>query len=407
MAAIGEPIRLGLLGIGGYAQQHLTTLRTLQDGGLCRLAAVADPFAERHPETVAALCTEETAILPDASALLERDDIEAVFIATPIPLHAPQSILALRAGKHVYLEKPPCATLGEHAEMVQAQEASGKRCVVGFQMQASPAMRYLKRRMVEGALGDLQTVWAAVRWRRDDSYYNRSAWAGRFFADGQPVFDGPATNALAHVVHAALFLAGETDTAWANLSRVRGVLQKARPIESYDTAYLEAETTGGARVRLVFTHATEHHDQVLIRCAGTKGTAEIDWSGRITVSPHSQPPQALHLSSQVQTAAVLDFLRAVTSPEHVPFTTVQDTRAYLQMVNGVCQSSGGAASFFPAERIEHHNAGTPQSHYRVTGLDDDIAAFRADPAVVPASLPAADSAAWLAVSRLSPHLECR
>src|SRR5687767_9738326 len=101
---MNSPVRLGLVGIGGYAQQHLSVIRTLQGNDQCRLAAVADPFADRLPETVLALQSEGVEIYADLPRLLERDDIDAVFIATPIHLHSAQAIAVLTAGKHVYLE---------------------------------------------------------------------------------------------------------------------------------------------------------------------------------------------------------------------------------------------------------------------------------------------------------------
>src|SRR5690606_21940031 len=132
---MNSPISVGLIGIGGYGQAHLSTLMALQEAGFCTLRAIADPFAAKHPETVAALQAQNTAIYDDAAQLCARDDIEAVFIATPISLHAPQALLALEAGKHVYLEKPPCVTIEEHAQLIAARDRAGTVCAVGFQQQ--------------------------------------------------------------------------------------------------------------------------------------------------------------------------------------------------------------------------------------------------------------------------------
>jgi predicted dehydrogenase len=401
------PIRVGLIGVGGYGQQHLDTLRTLETAGLCRLVAVADPFAAaRHPETVEALRARDADVHADPDTLVARGDIDVVFIATPIPLHAPQTIRALEAGKHVYLEKPPCATLGEWKRMETAREASGRLCAVGFQMQTSPALRTLKRHLVAGTLGELRTVWSAVRWRREDAYYARAAWAGRWSVSEGPVFDGPATNALAHVVHAALFLAGSAEEAWAELARVRGALRRARPVESYDSAFLEAETAASVRVRLCFTHASSRHDEVAVRCRGTKGSAEIHWNGRLTITG-GEAPRTLALGHQSTVAAPLGFLRSIaTGGAHPPFTTLHDTLPYLQMVNGALLSSGGAAPRFPADRIVHHNPGTPQSHYEVPGLDDEIERFRQDPDAPPPLL-AGDGIPWVAISEIPTTLVVR
>jgi predicted dehydrogenase len=402
---MNSPIRLGLVGTGGYAQVHLGVIRTLQCSNKCQLVAVADPFADRLPETVEALTSDAVEIYADLPPLLERDDIDAVFIATPIHLHTPQAIAALEAGKHVYLEKPPCPTLGQWQQIVAAQEASGKVCVVGFQMQTSPALRYLKRQLVQGAVGKLKTVSASIRWCRMDPYYARAPWAATWSVDGVPVFDGPATNALANVVHAAMFLAGETEDSWAEIARVRGSLKKARPIESYDTSYIEAETTSGVIVRLAFTHASTSTDPARLSCAGDAGTAQVGWDGKVTMAPRGEEPRVLAFESLTHVSSVLDFLRAVHQPEHRPFTRVQDTLAYLQMVNGAYQSSKGSSAF-AADRVKRVAERTPEAHYQVDGLDAEFEAFRADADAVPPSLAASDTS-WLQASDLSPELSYR
>src|SRR5215210_2202646 len=142
---MSTPIGIGLIGIGGYAQNHFQALRPLQMYGLCRVVAAADPFAEQRPQLSNPLKAEGVTIYAEPEPLLARDDIDAVVITTPIHLHAPQAIAALQAGKHVYLEKPPCATLGEFERLRAAHKQSDRICLVGFQFQTNPALRYLKR----------------------------------------------------------------------------------------------------------------------------------------------------------------------------------------------------------------------------------------------------------------------
>ena len=91
----------------------------------------------------------DVTILTDPLKLLERSDIDAVVISSPIQFHAAQAIAALKAGKHVYLEKPPCPTLGEWAQIVDARASAQKVCSVGFQMQTMPGVAYVKQQMME------------------------------------------------------------------------------------------------------------------------------------------------------------------------------------------------------------------------------------------------------------------
>jgi predicted dehydrogenase len=405
-----KPFSVGLIGIGGYGASHLSTLASLQAAGVCELKAIADPFAPHHPDTVAALKTQSVAIYDDAEKLCARDDIEAVFIATPIALHAPQALMALEAGKHVYLEKPPCVTLAEHDALSAALERAQTVCAVGFQQQTGGAVRFVKSELVRGALGKVDTIWASVRWRRADAYYQRASWAGKWRMEQQPVFDGPATNALSHVVQAALFLAGESHNDAAQLRRVRGALKKARPIESYDSIYLEAQTTAGVLVRLALTHATIEHDAVTIRCAGENGIYSLGWNGEARFEPrlassreysqgnHDTPieyafPGAPHLTS------VMDFFHAIRQPERRPITTLENTRSYLQMTNGALQSSGDATNFNAAKVSK--NDDEAGGVFTVDGLDAQFAAFAQNGTASPSLLAPGD---WMDIENIATDL---
>ncbi len=368
---------IGIIGIGGYAQVHLRALRTLHHAGLCRLVAVADPAAGRFPEVCAGLRSEGIDILEDSHALLERSDLDAIVIATPIWLHARQAIAALQAGKHVYLEKPPCATLAEFEEITAAQHASGKVCAVGFQMQASPVMRYMQTVIAEGVIGALTDVWASVRWSRDTAYYERAAWAGRMRLEGNPVFDGPATNALAHVVQAALSLAGSP-------LRMRGRLLRARPIESYDTAYLEAECTSGGLVKLALTHASKMNEGAMLHLRGTGGEAHFSWDSEATVTARGKT-EILRLSYDGAAAILLDFLAAIAG-DHDPAASLPDTQGFLLWVNAALQSGNGIGDFAP-DLVETTpgSAASPLNNdvYTVRGLDKQMEEFAGDPACPP------------------------
>lgn len=393
-----SPARVGLIGLGGYALEHLAILGTIEGAGLCRLVGAADPFPERHLALVSALESRGARVDSEVETLLARDDVDAVFIASPIHWHARHTIAALEAGKAVYLEKPPCATLGEWMQMRAAQQQSGRVCAIGFQMQASSALRFLKSEVARGAIGRLHSGWVSVRWARDDSYYARASWAGCWNLDGAPVFDGPATNALAHTVHALLSLAGENEQM-PEIVRVRGTLRRARPIESYDSALVEAQTQTGVHLRWALTHATELTDGVVLRLRGDQGQAQLSWNGRVEISGKGGTEERQFLDHPAW-GATLNFLRALDSPGATPYVSLEDTLPYLQTVNGALQSSRGARHFPPL--LTQHNS--PSGFYRVQGLDEELAAF-ADDFHAPPPLLCDESNPWIEVDTLSSQLD--
>lgn len=381
-----KTVSIGLVGLGGYAQTHLLALNTLQAAGACKVAAAADPFAERHAPTVAALQAQGAVVYKDIAELLARDDIDAVTIATPIPLHAPQTIAALSAGKSVYLEKPPCATIQELEAMIAAETAAaGPIARVGFQMQTSLAIRWLKEQILAGTWGALQSITSSVCWPRDDDYYNRSPWAAKWRQNGSPVFDGPATNALAHVVFAALYLGGETPCTVARPERVRGSLMRARPVESYDSSLVECELAGGARLSLAFTHATQDFlpAGVFVDCENAR--ISLDWDSDIRIYPRDgSEPQRLKFQQATNHTSMHDFVRSVASGARGVLPTLEDARGFLELLGGALQSSAAATPGGSADFASHRQAGEGGKRvYVVDGLNSQMEAFAKDAAAVP------------------------
>ena len=121
---------------------------------------------------------------------------------------------------------------------------------------------------------------------------------------------------------------------------------------------------------------------------------------QVTLAPRDQVARTLAFDSLTPVAAVLDFFQAMRDPAYKPFTRVQDTLAYLQMVNGAQQSCGGSSDFDGVEQVA---ADTPQAHYQVAGLDAEFEAFRADPDAVPPLLQAS-ALPWLQPSELAAGL---
>jgi predicted dehydrogenase len=129
---VAEPTRFGVIGSGFMGQtwarviaRHVPEATLVAVGG-GRLAA--DVAAEHGAEAL------------EPTALLARDDIEAVVVATPVPTHRPYAEAAARAGKHVMVEKPMTNTRADADAMVAAADAAGVRLAVVSQhrFRASP-----------------------------------------------------------------------------------------------------------------------------------------------------------------------------------------------------------------------------------------------------------------------------
>ena len=101
--SVGDVIGTGMIGTGNRGSYLLKVV--LEQPG-AKVAAVCDIKPDRLDRAATTASSDKPATYSDYRKLLERKDVGAVFIATPCDLHVEMAIAALRAGKHVYCEKP-------------------------------------------------------------------------------------------------------------------------------------------------------------------------------------------------------------------------------------------------------------------------------------------------------------
>jgi 1,5-anhydro-D-fructose reductase (1,5-anhydro-D-mannitol-forming) len=104
----------------------------------------------RDPAKAAPYNTRVFANLDDA---LSNPAVHAVYVSTPVFLHAPQTIQALRAGRHVLCEKPVAMNEAEARTMLQGADASGKTFGVAYYRRSYPKVQRAKQLLEAGAIG--------------------------------------------------------------------------------------------------------------------------------------------------------------------------------------------------------------------------------------------------------------
>jgi predicted dehydrogenase len=143
-------VRVGLLGYGAIGHEHSRAVRAVD--GLA-LAAVCDTSAARREAAAAA--APGIATLGDSDALLERDDVDLVVVSTPPSTHADWALRAIRAGKHVVVEKPFAIRTDEADAVLAEAEAAGLLAVVYQNRRFDPDHLAVRRAVRSGALGDV------------------------------------------------------------------------------------------------------------------------------------------------------------------------------------------------------------------------------------------------------------
>jgi predicted dehydrogenase len=161
-----------MIGCGTVAcYGHLPALASLND--VIELVAVADLNADRLAELKDKYNLDAT--YTDYRELLDRDDIEAIGMAVPLPGHHQVVIDAAAAGKHVFGEKPIAPTVEQGAEMVEAMDRAGKLFAINFEMRHSDPHPEMKRLLDSGAIGELKVArfvgnWMGGRWAGAERY---------------------------------------------------------------------------------------------------------------------------------------------------------------------------------------------------------------------------------------------
>jgi len=145
-----ERIVVGVIGCGGMGKGHCRTLADLPEA---KVAYVCDPDSTRCNE--AKLLTGSDRAVGDLRRILDDKGVDAVVVATPDHWHAPATVLACEAGKHVYVEKPCSHNFREGQWMVRAARRTNRVVQHGTQSRSDEFILGAIRKLQEGVIGDV------------------------------------------------------------------------------------------------------------------------------------------------------------------------------------------------------------------------------------------------------------
>lgn len=265
---------MGLIGVTGYGQAYYEGLSKLVEEGRSAWAAVTIINPEEAVEQVNYFKRLGVPIYADYREMLakEKDNMDWVGIPTGIGWHRQMTVECLRNGLPVLVEKPLAATL-QDVEMIQeAERETGLTVGVGFQHMYIDETWEIKRRLLEGEIGEIERMDCLCLWPRPQSYYHRNNWSGKLH-DGQSwILDSPAHNGLSHFINLILFWGGREIGSYAKLERVGAEMYRAKPIESFDTVRTVGQLDSGVEASVILSHSSCHNHDPEIRIKGTKGS---------------------------------------------------------------------------------------------------------------------------------------
>jgi len=146
---------LGMIGPGGMGMNHLRSLITYKDVEITYVCDADENRANQAASAEEKGLGKRPQVVKDMRRILEDKTVDAVFIATPDHWHAPASILAVDAGKHVYVEKPVSHNIREGRLLVDAARRNKRVVQVGTQSRSAEHVKRAMELLHNGAIGDV------------------------------------------------------------------------------------------------------------------------------------------------------------------------------------------------------------------------------------------------------------
>ncbi len=212
-------VRIGVIGVGIIGKRHVEEYATIPGA---KVVAVAD-IDEAEAQRVAAHYGIPH-VYADFRQLLERDDIDAVDVCLHNNLHAPVTIAALEAGKHVYCEKPIAGSYADGRAMVETAQRVGKKLHIQISNLYSKEVKAAKTIIEEGGLGRIYHARSKGFRRRGRPYvdgYATPAFVKKEVAGGGALFD----MGVYHIAE-ILYLIGAPE-----VERITGKVYQETPID--------------------------------------------------------------------------------------------------------------------------------------------------------------------------------
>jgi UDP-N-acetyl-2-amino-2-deoxyglucuronate dehydrogenase len=255
-----RPIRFGLVGCGRIAERHFEAFDRHSDRA--QLVAVCD--VECGALEQAATRTGAKGF-SNLEAMLAGVELDAVVLATPSGLHAPEAMEAAAAGKHVITEKPMATRWNDGLAMVRACDEAQVRLFVVKQNRRNPTIQLLKRAIDRGRFGRIHLVSVNVLWSRPQSYYDSAPWRGTWEFDG-----GAFMNQASHYIDLLDWLFGPVQTVSAFTATL------ARNIQVEDTGVAAVRWRSGGLGSVSVTMLTYPRNlEGSITVIGDRGTVRV------------------------------------------------------------------------------------------------------------------------------------
>jgi predicted dehydrogenase len=377
-----NPIRVAVVGIGGFASCHHEALLGLEQEGEIEVVATCDPRKDDMGDICARYLFDERGVkvFEDYTAMLDDcvGGIDLVIIASPSQLHAEMHAECVKRHLDCYLEKPPTLDPVELEEMVVRDTSLSHKTNVGFHFVHQRGRQQLRHRIQSGEFGHLREASLLALAARPADYYRRNNWAGKLLVGNAVLLDSCAGNALSHNIGSILFLlgAGMPGGEWARPDRMKAELYRAYDIETMDTVFASVLLQGGGEVRMVLSHSCPEEYFIRERLEFDRAVVEIFDATRFVISHRTGEIEEVEIPFDSLEENLRRHLAYLKGVESGPAISLEDCRGFVEL---------NALLYIAAEQITRvaptDIVATQKKHFQseilgVRNLGEAVEAFR-------------------------------
>ncbi len=269
MSASAPSVRVGIVGVGRMGRRHAENLATRVPGAT--LVAACSPIGEELEWARDALGVQ--ALDRDYAALLARKDVDAVFLVTPNTLHPAQIIAALRAGKHVFCEKPLSMVLDECLEVeAEAAKHPHLKVMIGFVRRFDASYQDAQKSIASGAIGRPFLVRSQTTDQNDPS---------GFFVKFAPTSGGIFVDMSVHDIDLARWLLGSPEPKRVFSLGTVAVHQGLEACGDVDNGIALCEFADGRIACFYASRTMAHGHETATEIIGTDGRLTVGRDGRL------------------------------------------------------------------------------------------------------------------------------
>lgn len=268
-------VRYGIIGCGAIGQRR--HIPECADNPKSVVAALCDPNEARVNE----LATQYGAkAYTDHKKLIKDPDIDAVVVCGPNFVHAPQSIDALRAGKHVLCEKPMATTRADAKKMMEAAKKAKKYLMIGLNQRLMAPHVKAKQILKSKAIGKILAFRTAFKHPGPDGWSVDGAKS--WFFDASAAFMGATGDLGVHKADLMRWLLGEEFTDVGGFITTRDKKdKKGKLLPLDDNAYLTMQTKSGVVGSMIVSWTNYGQEENYTIIYGSKGVLRMgddpDW----------------------------------------------------------------------------------------------------------------------------------